>query len=125
MTPTFCKSFGAFVFPYRGYVLCFSLLLIATIHALGILSVNGIVPALSLKLMLRFGGPVLAVSWAALCSAIWFPPKLAPLDTPFRRLIGRASVLGHSEAKQWQASFIVAVMLIVPPLLSVYVSFLF
>ena len=117
MTPSLCRSIGAFAYPFRWHLLAGSLVLIAALHATAFLDFK------ALKYGLRFGGPLLSISWAALCCATWFPPTI-PLDSPVKRVFGRFSMHDASAVQQWQGSLMVGLMLLAFPVLFVYGAFL-
>ena len=117
MTPSLCKTIGAEAYPFRWHLLAGSLVLIAALHATAFFDFK------ALKYGLRFGGPILSLSWAALCCATWFPPP-NPLDSPVKRFFARFSMHNLSASQQWHASLMVGLMLVAFPALSVYGSFL-
>jgi len=114
MTPSICKSIGALSYPFRWYLLAGSLVLIAALHAAAAIDFK------SLAYGLRFGGPLLSISWAALCCATWFPP-----DHATETFLSRFSMHRLPAGQQWQASVMVGVMSLAFPVLFVYGSLLF
>jgi hypothetical protein len=113
MTPSVCKSIGAFAYPFRWHLIAGSLVLIASLHAAAAIDFK------NLKYGLRFGGPLLSISWAALCCATWFPP-----DSATKNFFSRFSMHHQSASQQWQASLMVGLMLLAFPVFFVYGSFL-
>lgn len=121
MTPSACKAFGTFAYPFRWYILAASVTLIAILHATVLMVAAGWLDIRAIRYCLRFDGPALAVSWAALCCVTWFPPDM-PLNSPLKRFMARASVRNASDFRQWQASFMVGLIAFVFPIAFVYVS---